>query len=170
MTDRQEDNTPSLVLRGARVVTPAGVLERADVQVERGRISRVTREESNAESRGAHAPDARALDLEGLTLYPGFVDVHIHGSVGVDLMEAGPEDLRRVARFLAASGVTTWVPTLVPGPVEEYSRAVGAVEELMRTQDSLAPSARAAGIHYEGPFVNERQCGALRTAFFRAFD
>jgi N-acetylglucosamine-6-phosphate deacetylase len=167
MTDRQEDNPPPLTLRGARVVTPTGVLERADVHVERGRITRVTPEGSNANSRGA---DAATLDLEGLTLYPGFVDVHIHGSVGVDLMEAEPEDLRRVARFLAASGVTTWVPTLVPGPVEEYRRAIGSVEELMRTQDSLAPAARAAGIHYEGPFVNERQCGALRTEFFRAFD
>ncbi|HVF44868.1 MAG TPA: N-acetylglucosamine-6-phosphate deacetylase, partial [Pyrinomonadaceae bacterium] len=80
------------------------------------------------------------------------------------------EDLHKVARFLAAAGVTTWVPTLVPGPVEEYRRALKAVEELMRTQDSLPPAARAAGVHYEGPFVNERQCGALRTEFFRAFD
>ncbi len=170
MTDRQEDDTPPLVLRGARVVTPAAVLERADVHAERGRITRVTPEESGAAARGARAPDAQALDLEGLTLYPGFVDFHIHGSVGVDLMEADSEDLRRVARFLAASGVTTWLPTLVPGPVEEYRRAIGAVEELMRTQDSSPAAARAAGIHYEGPFVNERQCGALRTEFFRAFD
>jgi N-acetylglucosamine-6-phosphate deacetylase len=169
MTDRQEENL-SLVLRGARVVTPTRVLERADVHVERGRITRVSDAETNVSNEDADARGARSLDLEGLTLYPGFVDVHIHGSVGVDLMEADPEDLRRVARFLAASGVTTWVPTLVPGPVEEYRRAIGSVEELMRTQDSQPSAARAAGIHYEGPFVNERQCGALRTEFFRAFD
>ncbi|HVF43309.1 MAG TPA: N-acetylglucosamine-6-phosphate deacetylase [Pyrinomonadaceae bacterium] len=166
MTDRQEEiQQPPLVLRGARVVTPERVVERADVYVERGRIARVSPEESNAD-----APGADVLDTSGLTLYPGFVDVHIHGSVGVDLMEADAEDLHKVARFLAAAGVTTWVPTLVPGPVEEYRRAVGAVEELMRTQDSLPAAARAAGVHYEGPFVNERQCGALRTEFFRAFD
>jgi len=192
MHDKDEsDATPApLLLRGARVVTPAGVLERADVRIERGRIARVTPEESDANSRrpdarqsnaqqsdarqsNARQPDARGaetLDLSGLTLYPGFVDVHIHGSVGVDLMEASSEDLHRVALFLAANGVTTWVPTLVPGPVEEYARAVSAVEELLRTQDSLAPAARAAGVHYEGPFVNERQCGALRTEFFRAYD
>ena len=40
----------------------------------------------------------------------------------------------------------------------------------MRSQDSLAPAARAEGVHYDGPFVNERQCGALRTEFFRAYD
>ncbi len=171
MSNRQEGNQPPpLVLRGARVVTPAGVLERAEVYVEAGRIARVSTPESGAGSGGARAGGAETLDLSGLTLYPGFVDVHIHGSVGVDLMEAGAEDLHKVARFLAASGVTTWVPTLVPGPVEEYRRAVGAVEELMRRQDELPAAARAAGVHYEGPFVNERQCGALRTEFFRAFD
>ena len=171
MNDRQEEiQQPPLVLRGARVVTPARVIERADVYVERGRITGVSDAEAEADARAAHVPDADVLGLSGLTLYPGFVDVHIHGSVGVDLMEADAEDLHKVARFLAASGVTTWVPTLVPGPVEEYRRAVGAVEELMKSQDSRPAAARAAGVHYEGPFVNERQCGALRTEFFRAFD
>jgi N-acetylglucosamine-6-phosphate deacetylase len=175
MSNDKEENATPLVLRGARVVTPARVIERADVYIEEGRIARVSNGETDAaakdtDSRGAHAPDAEALDLSGLTLYPGFVDVHIHGSVGVDLMEANAEDLCKVARFLAANGVTTWVPTLVPGPVEEYRRALGAVEELMRSQDARTPAARAAGVHYEGPFVNERQCGALRTEFFRAFD
>lgn len=171
MTDRHADNTPKLLLRGARVVTPARVLERADVYVEGDFITRVSEMEADADdARASDVSGADVRDLSGLTLYPGFVDVHIHGSVGVDLMEADAEGLQRVARFLAASGVTTWLPTLVPGSVEEYRRAVGAVEELMGTQDSLPAAARAAGVHYEGPFVNERQCGALRTEFFRVFD
>jgi N-acetylglucosamine-6-phosphate deacetylase len=104
-----------------------------------------------------------------LTVYPGFVDVHIHGAVGVDTLEASASDLGRVALYLAHEGVTAWLPTLVPAPVEDYRRAVGAVEELMRAQDAGPPAARAVGVHYEGPFVNERQCGALRTAYFRDF-
>ena len=109
------------------------------------------------------------MNLGGLTIYPGFVDVHIHGAVGVDTLEASASDLHRVAQYLAREGVTTWLPTLVPAPVEDYRRAVEAVEELMRAQDSAPPAARAVGVHYEGPFVNERQCGALRTAYFRNF-
>jgi N-acetylglucosamine-6-phosphate deacetylase len=57
--------------------------------------------------------------------------------------------------------------------VEDYRRAVAAVEELMRAQEEeegSPPAARAVGVHYEGPFVNERQCGALRTAYFRDFE
>ncbi|HJQ34035.1 MAG TPA: N-acetylglucosamine-6-phosphate deacetylase [Pyrinomonadaceae bacterium] len=165
MDNREEGTAPSpLVLRGARVVTPAGVLERADVHVEQGRIARVTEGGSEEGAEGV-----RVLDLKGLTLYPGFVDVHIHGAVGVDTLEAGAEDLHRVARFLASNGVTAWLPTLVPAPVEDYARAVASVDELMSNQEERAPAARAVGVHYEGPFVNERQCGALRTEYFRSF-
>src|SRR4051794_23444774 len=141
-----------LLLRNARLVLPHAVAEGMSLLVEGGRVARL-REDGGASERGG----ARVIDLGGLTVYPGLRDLHIHGSIGVDLMEATAGDLHRVARFLAASGVTTWVPTLVPGPVEEYRRAVAAIEELMRSQDSQPAAARAAGVHYEGPFVNERQ-------------
>jgi N-acetylglucosamine-6-phosphate deacetylase len=77
--------------------------------------------------------------------------------------------LHEVARYLASQGVTAWLPTLVPAPVEEYQRAVQSIAALIRTQDGRPPAARAVGLHYEGPFVNTRQCGALRTAYFRTF-
>ncbi|HEV3468827.1 MAG TPA: N-acetylglucosamine-6-phosphate deacetylase [Pyrinomonadaceae bacterium] len=150
-----------LLLAGARVVLADAVLERADVLVEGGRVRAVR-------PAGGRAAGARALDLGGLTLMPGFIDLHIHGALGVDTMAAGAEDLRRVARFLASRGVTAWLPTLVPAPDEDYRRAVGAVDGLMRARGGAA-GARAVGVHYEGPFVNERQCGALRTRFFRAY-
>ena len=159
--DVQDTNGP-LLLEGARLVLPDRVVEGESLLVSGGRVARVGARQSDAEG-------ARALDLAGLTLYPGFVDVHIHGAVGVDTLEAEAEDLRRVAQYLAREGVTAWLPTLVPAPVEDYRRAVGAIEELMRVQDAAPPAARAVGVHYEGPFVNERQCGALRTAYFRDF-
>jgi N-acetylglucosamine-6-phosphate deacetylase len=154
-----------LLLRGGRTVLPNEVAESAYVVVEHGLVSRV----AAAGAASEETESERVFDLAGLTLYPGFIDVHIHGAVGVDALEAGAEDLHRVARHLAAEGVTAWLPTLVPAPVEDYQKAVAAVEELMRAQDELAPAARAVGLHYEGPFVNERQCGALRTAYFRSY-
>jgi N-acetylglucosamine-6-phosphate deacetylase len=161
-----DTETRSLLLRGARVVTLDGLKEGASVLVRDGRIERL------GETETVDAPqDARVLDLRGLTLFPGFVDVHIHGAVGVDTMEATASDLHTVARFLAASGVTAWLPTLVPAPAEDYRRAVGAIEQLMREQEDgrALAAARVLGLHYEGPFVNSAQCGALRTAHFRTF-
>jgi N-acetylglucosamine-6-phosphate deacetylase len=157
-TDREGESR--LLLTGASVVLPEETLEGVSVLVGGGRIERVS-------SGGAGSPGARAINLEGLTLMPGFVDVHIHGAVGVDASDAGAEDLRRVARFLASRGVTAWLPTLVPAPPADYRRAVEAVDELMR--DPREGEARAVGLHYEGPFVNERQCGALRAQFFRTY-
>ncbi|MET0650287.1 MAG: N-acetylglucosamine-6-phosphate deacetylase [Pyrinomonadaceae bacterium] len=160
---RTDFNDRALLVVGARLVLPDEVLEGGSLLVEGGRITRVGgREEA--------PPDARVLDLEGLTLYPGFIDVHIHGAVGVDTLEAGVEDLYRVARHLAGEGVTGWLPTLVPAPSEDYRKAVEAVEGLVRVQGARPAAARALGIHYEGPFVNERQCGALRTAYFKTFE
>jgi len=95
--------------------------------------------------------------------------VHIHGAVGVDTLEATGEDLHAVARFLASRGVTGWLPTLVPAPAGDYARAVESIAGLMRAQGELPAAARAVGVHYEGPFVNTQQCGALRTAYFRTF-
>lgn len=162
MSDMQDAN---LLLRNARVVLHGGVAERADIHVKRGRIARIIQ----AEEEETSAVSSSDIDLDGLTLFPGFIDVHIHGAVGVDVMDATAEDLQRVATFLARHGVTAWLPTLVPAPAEDYRRAVESIARLMRAQDDSPATARAVGLHYEGPFVNERQCGALRTAFFRGF-
>jgi N-acetylglucosamine-6-phosphate deacetylase len=167
-----ETTRDELLLRGARVVLPDGVADGVAILVADGLVSRIARE-------GEANPPARQLDLRGASLYPGFIDVHIHGAVGVDALAAAPEDLRRVARFLASRGVTGWLPTLVPAPDEDYRRAVESISTLMREQRDeetseraaaqREPSARVLGVHYEGPFVNAAQCGALRTQYFRAY-
>ena len=153
-----------LLLRGARIVLPGGVLDEGALLVENSRIARLLTNDDAASTAAE-----QALALNGLTLFPGFIDVHIHGAVGVDTLTASAADLHRVARFLAAAGVTGWLPTLVPAPDEDYRNASAAIAELMRTQDARTPAARALGVHYEGPFVNSAQCGALRVAYFRTY-
>jgi N-acetylglucosamine-6-phosphate deacetylase len=159
-----ENTVETILLRGARLVLPDRVTDEASLLVEDGRIQLFF-------EGGQAIPlrSMRTIDLHGLTLFPGFIDVHIHGSVGVDTMEAGADDLHRVARFLAQKGVTSWLPTLVPAPVEDYRRAAAAIGKLMLEQDERAAAARALGLHYEGPFINGAQCGALRPAYFRTF-
>lgn len=152
-------DSPTMLLEGARIVLPGGVVEGKSLLIEGGRIGRIGDE---------GAKGGRTVDLSNLTIFPGFVDVHIHGAVGVDVTEASG-DLHQVAVFLARNGVTSWLPTLVPAPDEDYARATGAIERLMLEGDTLPAAARATGVHYEGPFVNEQQCGALLKRFFRTF-
>jgi N-acetylglucosamine-6-phosphate deacetylase len=134
------------------------VADQARLLIQNGRLAHIFDLTTNS----LPASDV-VIDLDGLTVYPGFIDVHNHGAVDVDTMEASAADLDRVSRFLATQGVTGWLPTLVPGPAEDYSRAVAAIN------DTSLAGARILGVHYEGPFVNSHQCGALRSQFFRSF-
>ncbi|HEY6045485.1 MAG TPA: N-acetylglucosamine-6-phosphate deacetylase, partial [Pyrinomonadaceae bacterium] len=86
-------------------------------------------------------------------------------------MTAGADDLRRISEHLARQGTTSWVPTLVPASAAEYKQAVGAIEDSMRSQKTDGNSqSRILGVHYEGPFVNGEQCGALHREHFRTFE
>ena len=110
--------------------------------------------------------DGQRIDLEGTYLLPGFIDVHNHGAVGVDVNTANADDLLEVGAFLAKNGVTAWMPTLVPDSDENCGRAIAAIDELMARQTGMAV-AQAVGVHYEGVFASEKMCGALRPEYFR---
>src|SRR5882672_3364869 len=153
-------NGNSLLLQHARLVLPDRAVERGDVLIENEQIALISPSElSNEQSNHAQ------VELQGLTLFPGFIDVHIHGAVGVDTMDAEAKDLERVSQFLATRGVTGWLPTLVPASTADYARSIKAITEAKEFKGG----ARVLGVHYEGPFVNSAQCGALRSRFFRSF-
>jgi len=107
------------------------------------------------------------IDLTNTTLFPGFIDTHIHGADGVDIMDAAPSELIDMSKFLASEGVTAWVPTFVPASDATYARAVNAISNAMETRHGA--TARILGIHYEGPFVNMAQCGALHKDYFKTY-
>lgn len=149
-----------LALTNASVVLADRLIEDATVMVHEGLIASV--------SDGPVTMQAdTALDLSGLVLLPGFIDVHIHGAVGIDTMDASAEQLGEMAEFLATQGATGWLPTFVPASDENYASAVAAISESMR--NTTHHGARVLGVHYEGPFVNSAQCGALHTEYFKTY-
>ena len=108
------------------------------------------------------------IDLSGATLFAGFIDVHNHGAVGVDVNGANADDLREVGKFLARRGVTAWLPTFVPDADENYRKVIFEIEKLKVNQIN-EPIAQISGVHYEGVFANEKMCGALRPQFFKTY-
>lgn len=145
---------PNLVLQNACVVLPDRELT-ADVLVADGKIAAI----------GDSLDATERIDLAGMTLLPGFIDFHIHGAVGVDVMDATAADLLEVSSYLATQGVTSWVPTFVPASDENYARSIAAIAEAMNGSGG----AHVLGVHYEGPFVNTAQCGALHTEYFKTY-
>lgn len=159
----------TILVRNARAVLADRIINDASLLIRNGLIERVMAGPTENDVRQADS----ILDLNGLTLFPGFIDIHIHGAVGVDTMDANVDDLARVSEFLASQGVTAWLPTFVPASQSQYDSAVTAVDQLMINQRDTGNSSRGArvlGVHYEGPFVNTSQCGALHTMHFRTFN
>lgn len=149
----------SVLLKNADVVTADGIAPNSAVLIVDGIIAGIS---------GSLPAADEEIDLNGATLYPGFIDIHIHGSVGIDVNSAGTDELMEMAGFLASKGVTTWLPTLVPDSDANYRSAVSAIDGLVSIQGEQA-IAQAAGIHYEGVFANEKMCGALRPEYFKKF-
>ena len=141
----------TLLLKNANVVLPDREVT-ASVLIADGKIAAI----------GDGGADEH-IDLAGTTLLPGFIDVHIHGAAGVDVMDATSDGLRSVSDYLASQGVTSWLPTFVPASDANYASAVAVISE------ADVSGARIAGVHYEGPFVNTKQCGALHTEYFKSY-
>ncbi|MFI5121168.1 MAG: N-acetylglucosamine-6-phosphate deacetylase [Thermoanaerobaculia bacterium] len=98
---------------------------------------------------------------------PGLVDLHIHGAFGVDVLTASAAELDRLALALSGRGISHFLPTLVPQPLDAMAATVERVSAWMRSR--RAGDGRGAmplGIHFEGPFVSAARCGALHRSYF----
>ena len=136
--------------------------ENISIWIESGKIAKISSENEKAKN-------VEEINLAGSSLQSGFIDIHNHGAIGIDVNTATAEDLHKVSRFLATKGVTAWLPTLVPDSLENYQKVIGAIDGAISEQDEREPAARILGVHYEGVFANVKMCGALRPEFFKTF-
>lgn len=171
----KQKSDSTILLRGATLVSPHEAIKNATLVVSGNRIARIE------DGAATNMQSDVIYDLRGATILPGFIDIHIHGAIGIDITTANANEMQRVATYLATQGTTTWLPTFVPAHDEEYQSAIRAIDEVMRRQaddaandagssNQAATGARVAGVHYEGPFVNRAQHGALRANYFKDFN
>jgi len=151
-----------LFLKNAEIISGDGEKKIGSVLIDGENISEITSGEN------ASNETDKILDLSGLRLFAGFIDIHIHGAVGVDVNAATADDLYKMAKFLAEKGTTAWLPTFVPDSDETYKKVVGEIEKIIEIQ-AKEPIAQIVGLHYEGVFANEKMCGALRPQYFKNF-
>jgi N-acetylglucosamine-6-phosphate deacetylase len=95
------------------------------------------------------------------TLTASFLDIHIHGSVGHDVMQASADGFRKIERFLASRGVGHYLPTTVTAPVEETLKALDRIAGAIEAAGVRIGEGRAVpiGIHLEGPFLSHTKRG-----------
>lgn len=130
-----------------RILTPAGLVEGTLRMGADGRIAAIEGEPVALE---------RARD-GGPLLLPGFIDLHVHGAAGRDVMEGGDAALQ-VARKHAEHGTTALLATTMTAPLEDLRVSLAPVGELART--GAPGAARILGVHLEGPYINAGKLGA----------
>jgi len=150
---------PPRAIYAERALTPLEEIRDAVILVEGQKIAAIGR-------RGEVAlpPRVEEHSTLGMTVAPGFVDVHIHGSGGRDVMEATPEALDTVAAAVAGHGTTSLVATTLTASEERICRSAEGIARYIRAQQdspgAVGPRAQVLGIHFEGPFINPVRRGA----------
>jgi N-acetylglucosamine-6-phosphate deacetylase len=120
-----------------------------------------------ADTLHAHA----TLDAQGCFVLPGFIDLHVHGAVGMDTMDASAAGLHSMAAFFARHGVTAFLPTTMTAASAPTLAAVRAVAAAMTSQTEEPPhGARILGVHLEGPYISPRFPGAQPAGHIRPPD
>ena len=103
------------------------------------------------------------------TIVPAYLDIHMHGCAGRDVMEATPDALAEVSRYLARHGVGAFLPTTVTATCENTVRALsGLAREIEHAQRQSNGGAQPLGIHLEGPFLSSAKRGVHKAELLRA--
>jgi len=145
----------TILLRAGRALTPTTEITNVGILIRDGVIEAIgSREDMTLPSGAAE------ISAAGQTAIPGFIDVHIHGAGGHDVMEGTGEAMSTVARMLARHGTTSFVATTVTASPDDTCRSVEGIARYITQQfETLQPKAEVLGVHYEGPFINKARRG-----------
>jgi N-acetylglucosamine-6-phosphate deacetylase len=145
---------PRLLIHNAHLFTPTHPGLMGWLLIEQGLIKALgfgnTPDFSNDAS-------VQTLDAQGNNLLPGFIDLHVHGAMGHEVMDASPSGLENMARFYVSHGVTSFLATTWTASRTSIRNALELVEEM---QGPLQGGATLLGVHLEGPYLHPARCGA----------
>lgn len=154
----------SYLLIGGQVVTPGGVLGSACVCVEKGVITGIFSDQMEKCSDA----DWSVIEVDASHfILPGFIDMHIHGSAGADIMDGTDEALTAIAGSLHKQGVTGFLATTMTESDANISQALRTVANY---QPDTLEQAKIVGVHLEGPFLSANKMGAQSARWLRKPD
>ncbi|MFL6503832.1 MAG: N-acetylglucosamine-6-phosphate deacetylase [Candidatus Udaeobacter sp.] len=143
-----------MIFTNARLIFADGIRDGLQVVVEGGKIAAIS-------DRCLAHGDHQVVNLNGNYLAPGFVDLHVHGALGRDTMEASAEAFRSICDFHASGGTTSLLLTTATAPINEIVTVLQAV------RDARLAISPIAGVHIEGPFISKSKPGAQRAEFIQ---
>jgi N-acetylglucosamine-6-phosphate deacetylase len=147
-----------LFFAAGRLLTPTDALEHPLVLVEQGRVLEI----SSRSNRQVPAGVA-VSDFGDGVMAPGYIDLHLHGSAGYDVMDDAAEALPAIEQLLARHGVTSYFPTTVTAPIDVTLRALERLANAIETREQQNTDGKSRafplGIHLEGPFISHARRG-----------
>jgi N-acetylglucosamine-6-phosphate deacetylase len=149
-----------MIFTNARLILPDGIRDELEVVVEQGKIAAI-RPTPSLRQTGEVVRGQELIDLNGNYLAPGFIDLHVHGALGRDTMEASAEAFRSICDYHASGGTTSLLLTTATAPLNEIAKVLQAVRDFRSTITAIA------GVHVEGPFISKAKAGAQRTEFIQ---
>jgi N-acetylglucosamine-6-phosphate deacetylase len=142
------------VITAAHLLTPTEWVESPVLVIDDQRIAAMGPRDAIEVPAGA-----RNIDLPDLILAPGFIDIHVHGGAGHDVMESDGTALAAMERQMARHGVTSYIPTTVTAPVDRTLAALDHLGKSIARREPEAGRALPLGIHLEGPFISHVKRG-----------
>lgn len=140
----------TLVIHCGTLVLPHETLKDVSLVALDGVVQQITAERVELDN-------ALLVDASSSNVIPGFVDIHVHGALDYDTMDATPAALEVMSRFFASHGVTSFLPTTMTAERADIDAALDNIKFVMEHGVS---GAQVLGAHIEGPYLNVKQCGA----------
>ncbi|MDA4893114.1 amidohydrolase family protein [Streptomyces sp. MS2A] len=157
------DGDGALAVVGGQVLVGGGFVP-ADIRMRGGVVVAVTPRMPGGPAAEDRIVHERVIDVGGLRVTPGLVDVHVHGARGHAFADADADGLAEIDRHLLAEGVTSYVASLASAPADALDEALARLDGSAAVPDG----ARRLGVHLEGPFLAEAQRGAHAAHALRA--
>lgn len=142
-------------IRARRVLTEYGWRENQAVAVSDGVITSVT------------PLAAKETQFDAEQLCPAYIDTHVHGGQGMDVMDDNPQALKTIAAFKAQQGVAAWLATTVTAPLPDLRSTLGRIARYCQQQTITEPVAEVLGSYLEGPYFTPQNKGAHPPELFR---
>ncbi|MBZ5670282.1 MAG: N-acetylglucosamine-6-phosphate deacetylase [Acidobacteriia bacterium] len=143
------------------IYTPTETIQNGVILIDGARIAKV-----GPKDEIKIPPGTKVVDNSDRIVVPGFIDMHIHGAAGHDLMEGTMEAVNAVGTYLARHGTTGYLATTVTASLDRTLHAGKTLGEIIRASQTSSGAtdkiagAQPLGIHYEGPFLNVKKRGA----------
>ncbi len=156
---KRNADSHATVISNARLVLPHTVLEHASIQFSDGVITAIVPSGNDPiKNNDALCREVQYLDIDGDTIIPGLIDLHVHGCGGVDVMDDDPQALAKMATALLHQGTTAFLATTMTAAATKIEQVLTDANQESRWQFG----AELLGFHLEGPCISDRYRGAQK--------